>query len=78
MIIDQEVQDCTTAYERGRATGQAVTVGQLFGGAIPAAEAAGYERDTPPWRVFVHAYLDGLNARSVTVNKHGLVTEIGR
>lgn len=64
------------AAQYGLSAGRNLSIGDRFVGAMGAAKEHGYADGSPEWRCFIAAYLDGLNAKSVTVGPSNIIIEI--
>lgn len=58
-----EPEQLSNAYYAGRRTARALQPGDLFSGAMPAGEAAGYPKETALNRIFIRGYLEVIEAR---------------
>lgn len=61
MMTDQNAyaREIWNAYEAGKNDAQAIKLGDIFLGAMPAAEAAGYtDRESGTYRCYLAGYLD--------------------
>lgn len=71
------VTDLSDAYRAGTAAWEDDAAGiYAFRGAVRAAMDTGYQRDTPEYRVFLAAYIDGIEQTTgggVSINSDGFV-----
>jgi hypothetical protein len=75
MISDAELRSIVQASDAGQAAADALKVGDVFMGAGPAADAAGFVAFSLAWRMFVDSYLACLPS-SVITDRDGRITRI--
>lgn len=76
-ITNNRAEALMNVYEAGLNKALALAVGDVFPGAMPEAIAAGYQRGTAEYAVFVSGYMDGLRGRGdgVVCDHAGRVVE---
>lgn len=76
MSDDAKMDRVVAAFKAGGDTAKALRVGDLFTGASPAAEAAGYGQDQLERAAFIQGYLNNL-ARPVTTDADCRIVQLG-
>lgn len=64
------------AGEMGAMYARNLMPGLVFLGAGPAAEARGFKRDTPEYRMYVHFALDILARKRITTNERNIIVSL--
>ena len=77
-VVDQaKIDRMIEALAAGKAWAKSLRVGQPFVGCAVAAEAAGYDRNSPEGRLFISEAFDGLRGLTVYTDREtGLITRI--